>query len=146
MNDSRSAADEDDAKIRAAALDYIGGVLEADPARIERCLHPDLAKRAYLPGVDGKPQLSQISALTLIQDARTWPVIPDRHAEVVVLDRYEGMASVRTTFDHWVDFMHIVKVGDDWKIINVLWELTPQAWASSGGKPRSSEPAWPRGH
>src|SRR5271165_2869853 len=60
--------------IRAAALDYIGGVLEADPARMERCLHPDLAKRAYLPGVDGKPQLSQISALNLIRDARTWEV------------------------------------------------------------------------
>ena len=28
-------------------------------------------------------QLSQISALTLIQDARTWPVIPDRYAVAV---------------------------------------------------------------
>ncbi len=46
-----------------------------------------------------------------------------------MLDRYEGSASVRTTFDHWIDFMHIVKVGEDWKIINVLWELTPEAWA-----------------
>jgi hypothetical protein len=45
-----------------------------------------------------------------------------------------------------IDFMHIVKVGEDWKIINVLWELTPEAWAKLGGKPRSSEPAWPRGH
>ena len=146
MDDSRPAAEDDESKIRAAALDYIGGVLEADPARMERCLHPDLAKRAYLPGVDGKPQLSQISALNLIRDARTWEVIPGRRAEVVVLDRYEGSASVRTTFDHWIDFMHIVKVGEDWKIINMLWELTPEAWAKLGGKPRSSEPAWPRGH
>jgi hypothetical protein len=38
--DSRSVAEDDEAKIRAAALDYIGGVLEADPARMERCLHP----------------------------------------------------------------------------------------------------------
>ena len=74
MHDSRPAGKDDEAKIRAAALDYIGGVLEADPARMERCLHPDLAKRAYLPGVDGKPQLSQISALNLIRDARTWEV------------------------------------------------------------------------
>ena len=51
---------------------------------------------------------------------------------------------VKTTFDHWIDFMHIVKVGEDWKVINVLWELTPEAWANLGGKPRSSEPAWPR--
>jgi hypothetical protein len=146
MNDSRYPTKDDEVKIREAALDYIGGVLEANPARMERCLHPELAKRAYLPGVDGKPQLSQMSALNLIWDARTWRVVPNRHAEVVILDSYEGAASVRTTFDHWIDYMHIVKVGDDWKIINVLWELTPEAWGRQGGKPRSSEPAWPHGH
>jgi hypothetical protein len=146
MNDSRHAAQDDETKIRAAALDYIGGVHEADPARMERCLHPELAKRAYLPGVDGKPQLSHMSALNLIRNAKTWKVIPNRHAEVVILDRYEGSASVRTTFDGWIDYMHIVKVGDEWKIINVLWELTPEAWARETAKPRSSEPAWPYGH
>ena len=50
MHNSGPAAEGDEAKIRAAALDDIGGVLEADPARIERCLHPDLAKRADLRG------------------------------------------------------------------------------------------------
>lgn len=110
---------------------------------MERCLHPDLAKRAYLPGVGGKPQLTHMSALTLVRDVQTYKVDPNRHAEVVVLDRYEGAASVRTTFDNWIDFMHIVKVGDEWKIINVLWELTPESWAAKGGKPRSSEPIWP---
>jgi hypothetical protein len=105
----------DEEKIRAAALDYIAGVLEADPTRMERCLHPELAKRAYLPGIDGKPQLSHMSAMNLILDAHTWKVIPDRHAEVVILDRYEGAASVRTTFDNWIDYMHIVKVADEWE-------------------------------
>lgn len=146
MNDSQHARQDDETKIRAAALDYINGVLEADPARMERCLHPELAKRAYIPGIDGKPQFSHMSALNLIRDATTWKVVPNRHAEVVILDRYEGAASVRTTFDDWIDYLHIVKVGDEWKIINVLWELTPERWAAKGGRPRSSEPAWPRGH
>jgi hypothetical protein len=146
MNNSRDATQDDETKIRAAALDYIRGVLEADPACMERCLHPELAKRAYIPGVNGKPQLSHMSALNLIRDAKTWKVVPDRRAEVVILDRYEGAASVRTTFDDWIDYMHIVKVGGEWKIINVLWELTPECWAADTDKPRSSEPAWPRGH
>jgi len=136
----------DEAKIRAAAIDYIRGVLDADPARMERCLHPDLAKRAYLPGVDGKPQLSHISAQTLILAAKTWTADPARRADVVLLDRYEGAASVRTTFDHWIDYMHVVNVGGEWKIINVLWELTPEAWASQTDKQRSSQPSWPHGH
>jgi Putative lumazine-binding len=133
-----TSADVDNAaKIRAAALDYIAGVLENDPARMERALHPELSKCAYLPGPDGKPQLSQMSALSLIQrvGAPGRKLDPRRHAEVVILDHYEGAASVRTTFDDWIDFLHVVKVGDEWKIINVLWELTPERWVALGGKP-----------
>jgi hypothetical protein len=142
----RPAHVNDAAKIRATALDYIAGVLEADPARMERCLHPELAKRAYLPGVDGKPQLSQMSALNLVQDSCTWEATPGRPTEVVILDQYEGAPSVRTTFDEWIDYMHIVKMGDEWKIINVLWELTPEEWAKHTDKPRSSEASWPHNH
>ena len=52
----------------------------------------------------------------------------------MILDRYEGAASVRTTFDDWIDFLHIVNDGEEWKIINVLWELTSKRWAELGGE------------
>jgi hypothetical protein len=29
--------------------------------------------------------------------------------------------------------LHIVNVGDEWKIVNVLWELTPEQWVAEGG-------------
>jgi hypothetical protein len=64
----------------------------------------------------------------------------------VILDRYEGAASVKTTFDRWIDHMHVVKVGDEWKIINVLWEITPAEWKRRTDVARSSEPGWPRGY
>jgi hypothetical protein len=104
---------------------------------MEVALHPDLAKRAHLPAVDGKPQLSHMSALALVQRmaAPGRKLDPTRHAEVVILDRFEGAASVRTTFDNWIDFLHIVYDGNKWKIINVLWELTPEQWVESGGTP-----------
>ena len=35
-----------------------------------------------------------------------------------------------------LDYMHLVKVDSEWKIINVLWELTPERWAERGGKER----------
>jgi hypothetical protein len=59
MNNPQHSLQDDETQIRAAALDYIAGVLEADPTRMERCLHPELAKRAYLPGVDGKSRTCQ---------------------------------------------------------------------------------------
>jgi catechol 2,3-dioxygenase-like lactoylglutathione lyase family enzyme len=75
--------------------------------------------------------------------------LPQRHAAFFWVggrERSMGAASVRTTFDGWIDYMHIVNVGGEWKIINVLWELTPEAWASRTDKSRSSKPSWPRGH
>ena len=125
---------DEEAKIRATVLDYIEGWYRADAARMERSLHPELAKRAYLPGPDGKPYLSQMSALELIQ--RTRRTKPEPHQpNLVILDRYEGAACVRANVTWGVDYMHVVKVGADWKIINVLWELSPEEWTAEGGTP-----------
>src|SRR6185436_17314428 len=40
-----SASPEDLTAIKATALDYVESYYEGDPARMERALHPDLAKR-----------------------------------------------------------------------------------------------------
>lgn len=60
--DHHESAASDEAKIRAAALDYIEGWYEGDAERMERALHP-----------------------------------------------------------------HLAKFGDEWKIVNVLWEIRTQA-------------------
>ena len=124
----------DDVKIRATALDYMEGWYTADAARMERSLHPELAKRAYIPGPDGKPQILHLSAMALVQFTRE-SKDKNRRAEVKILDRFEGAASVRATMTDWIDFMHMVKVGTEWKIINILWELTPEQWVARGGTP-----------
>jgi hypothetical protein len=135
---NRSVAAEqtsaDTEKIRAAALDYMEGWYAADAARVERALHPDLVKRAYLPGTNGEIRLSQLSALALVQATRS--ASPTQGAaEVTVLDQLDGIASVRARMSDWVDYMHMVKVEGEWKIINILWELTP---AARGGESRIS--------
>lgn len=114
----------DEAKIRATALDYMEGWYTADAARVERALHPDLAKRAYVPGPDGKLRISHMSALALLQGTRKVKDKENGLAEIQILDRFDGIASVRANGTGWVDYMHIVRVGSDWKIINILWQLT----------------------
>ena len=47
-----AASPEDEAAIRAAALDYLEGWYAGDAARMERSLHPDLAKRIVRPDKD----------------------------------------------------------------------------------------------
>lgn len=43
--------------------------------------------------------------------------------EVTVLDRTENAASVRIDAGDWIDYLHLVRLGDRWKIVNVLWEI-----------------------
>jgi len=117
----------DSAAIRSTALDYIEGWYEGDAERMERALHPHLAKRFQEPMPDGSVRLTETSALELVQQVRNGggSGVPaaDRRTDVRILDVFRDVASVRVDAHGWIDYMHIARAGDAWKIVNVLWEV-----------------------
>ena len=119
----------DSAAIRATALDYIDGWYAGDAARMERALHPELAKRIVETNPQGRSRLGQQSAMTLVQNTRRGggkDIAADtRRSEVRILDVYGNAASVRIRAATWVDYMHLAKSNGRWVIVNVLWELEP---------------------
>ena len=120
----------DSAAIRAAALDYIDGWYAGDGARMERALHPELAKRnVFTDPQSRRSRLIQMSALTLINQTRAGggSDIPaaERKSEATILDVFQGAASVRVRAATWVDYMHLAKWNGRWEIVNVLWENDP---------------------
>jgi hypothetical protein len=124
------SAPADSAAIRAAALDYIDGWYAADGARMERALHPELAKRNVITEASsGRSRLTQMGAMTLVQKTRSGggADIPaaQRKSDIHILDIYGGAASVRVTAATWVDYMHLAKFNGRWVIMNVLWENAP---------------------
>ena len=125
---AQSAADS--AGIRAAALDYIDGWYAADGARMEQALHPELAKRNVSTDAQGRSQLRQMSAMTLVQGTRrgggSHIPVAERRNEVRILDIFNGAASVRVRAATWIDYMHLARVNGRWVIMNVLWENDPQ--------------------
>jgi len=120
----------DSSAIRAAALDYIEGWYTGDPARMERALHPELAKRIVRTDPSGRSSLGQQSALTLINGVRagggTRTPVERQRKDVTILDIYEGVASVKLMASDWVDYLHLARWNGRWVIVNVLWELYPQ--------------------
>ena len=124
---AQSAADS--AAIRATALDYIDGWYAADGARMERALHPELAKRNVYSDANGRSRLIQMSAMTLVNGTKGGggSDIPaaQRTDSVKILDIFGNAASVRVRAATWVDYMHIAKYNGQWRIINVLWENDP---------------------
>lgn len=124
---------DDEAAITRTALDYNLGWYEGDASRMERSLHPELAKRIVertdTPSPPGRgDRLREMSALRLVQYTRHDPTPEDeRRTEVTILDRFENVASVRVDFQDWVDFLHMARWNGRWVIVNVLWELRPKA-------------------
>ena len=121
---------DDTAAIKQRALDYIEGWYNGDAARMERALHPELAKRMVSTDMaSGRSQLHQMSALTLVQRTREGigkKIPQDRQSkDVTILDRFNNAAVVKIVASDWIDYLEIVKFDGEWKIINVLWELKP---------------------
>jgi putative lumazine-binding protein len=115
----------DSAAIKATALDYIDGYYTGDAARMERALHPDLAKRIVNTDPQGRSRLGQMSAMSLVQGTRNGGGKEDavKREDVKILDIFQNTASVRIDAGTWVDYLHVAKWNGRWVIVNVLWEI-----------------------
>ena len=120
----------DAAAIRQTALDYIEGWYEGNAERMERALHPELAKRIVRTNPQSKQsRLDQMSAMSLVQGTRRGggknTPKERQQKDVTILDVYEGAASVKIVALEWIDYLHMAKFNGRWVIVNVLWELKP---------------------
>jgi hypothetical protein len=126
---AQSAADS--AAIRRAALDYVEGWYEANGDRMERAVHPELAKRIVITDSLRRSRLDQMGASRLVYGTRSGggkeTPRERQQRDVVILDIFGNAASVRATMSGWVDYMHLARWNGEWKIVNVLWELKPKS-------------------
>ena len=116
----------DTAGIRAAAMDYIEGWYTGDATRMERALHPELAKRIVTTDDKmGMSRLGQMSAMTLVENTRAGGgtrTPPERRREDFrILDIYRDAAVAKVVASDW-----LARWNGQWKIVNVLWVLTPK--------------------
>lgn len=133
-----SAPISDHAAVTAVAYDYVDGQLEADPARVARALHPDLAKRAVAADRPSRRELfpmRRMSADELIELTRRGALRTPRerwNRQVSVLDIAGNIAVVRVETPWFVDFLELGRSGDRWLIINALWWSKPQQLRRKG--------------
>ena len=120
----------DSAAIKQTALDYIEGWYEGNAERMEKALHPELAKRIVRTNPEGRSRLDQMGAMTLVQYTRRGggkdTPKEKQQKDVTILDVFENAASVKVVANDWIDYLHVAKSNGQWVIVNVLWELKPQ--------------------
>jgi hypothetical protein len=124
----------------------------------ECSLHPELAKRTIgrvqlpspeWPSPSWPPgdKLYHLSALSLLHGfARKalGPAPPEKQPDPreprLILDRFENVASVRSDGPDNVDYLHLAKWNGQWLIVNVLWELKPEAAAKATARDAARRP------
>jgi hypothetical protein len=135
--ESRSSAD-DEAAIVGTVLDYFEGWFQGDAIRMERALHPELAKRCL--GGDrrwwgeaggeatGPEALVTTTAREMInataegvgkERAR---VVDDLRIQVQVEDVYDTIAAATVRSAVYREYLHLVRTLEGWKIANALWQ------------------------
>ena len=128
---ARSQAAADKEAVRAAAMDYLDALYQAQPDRIARSVHPRLTKL----GFSKKQGASDYSESPMTYDqlfnlAGSWNKdgkrpIATAPKEVVVYEVLDQTASAKVTALWGIDYMHLAKYDGKWKIINILWQAPP---------------------
>jgi hypothetical protein len=120
---AQSAADS--AAIITTSLDYIDGYYTGNAERMERSLHPELAKRIINTDERGRSRLDHMGAMRLVQGTRSGFGREEtvKRTDVRILDIFQNTASVRIDAGTWVDYLHVAKFNGRWVIVNVLWEI-----------------------
>jgi Putative lumazine-binding len=119
------AATTEETAVVQTVLDYFEGWFDGDAARMERALHPGLAKRALEN--DGRT-LDETTAEWMI-DATRRGVGRERHSgdlriEVQVEDVYGRIANATVRSAVYREYLQLVRTEGGWKIVNALWQWT----------------------
>lgn len=119
------------AAVRAAALDYIEGAYSGDAERMARGVHPQLNKVVVVTHPrTGHVFLDKMSSTYLIEGTRAGlGLVPEgeRNIEIEIYDVNYGIAALKVTSAMYIDHLQLAKVSGQWRIVNVLWAMNPDA-------------------
>lgn len=115
--------------VKQAILDYVEGVYETDPRRIERSVHPDMAKRGFFV-TEKETTESTMSFAQLIEHTKTYnkdgKFPSDAPKEIIIYEVLDHIASAKLIAAWGIDYMHLAKYNGKWMIVHVLWQTHPQ--------------------
>ena len=129
---NRAEAADEKAAVTAVAQNYMDAYYTADPAKMERALHPDFHKRT-LRTAKGDPNVREISednVQSMIEGVKSGSGLRvpenERVQKIEVLDKYRNAATVKVITGRWVDYMLITRQNGEWRVLDVVLQYTRQ--------------------
>ena len=126
---AQTKPDADRDAVRQAALDYVEGIYNVQPERIQRSVHPSLVKRGFYKKDASTPYVEMpMTYDQLVKLAGDWNKGGKRDTkikEVAVLDVLDQTATAKVTAMWGIDYMLLGKYDGQWKIVQILWQSHP---------------------
>ena len=128
---AQQEANADREAVRQAVLDYVEGIYNVEPQRIERSVSPNLAKLGfYRPPAETAYRPARTMAYQqLVEIAKTYnkdgKLRKDAPKNIEIYDVLDQTATVKLTAEWGTDFIHLAKMDGKWMIVNVLWQSHP---------------------
>jgi hypothetical protein len=123
------ASERDREAVRQAALDYVEGIYEVKPDRIQRSVHPTLVKRGFYKKDAAAPYVEMpMTYEQLVNLAGSWNKAGTRDTsikQVDVLEVLDQTAVAKVTASWGIDYMFLAKYDGAWKISQILWQSHP---------------------
>ena len=123
---------EDEAAIRACLLDYFEGWFDGDAERMDRALHPGLAKHALNQDATRSGTLDVTTKDEMVEATKRGQGkqrdTPDRgiRTDILAVSGDIACASVHSTV--YVEYALLARTIDGWRITGTLWR-----WADGHG-------------
>lgn len=117
-------AESDITAIHAAVANYAEGWFSSNPDRMERAVHPNLAKyNVRKVGKTDREYLATMTAEELVamtHHNQEW-VEGRKFHEMSILYQDDHIAVVHAVSDGFYDLCNLAKINGEWKIVQVLW-------------------------
>ena len=123
---------DDAAAIRSCLLDYFEGWFDGDAGRMDRALHPGLAKHALGQDANRSDSLDVTTKDEMVEATRhgrgRQRDVPDRAIRIDIAGVSGDIASAIVHSAVYVEFALLARTSDGWRITGTLWR-----WAAGHG-------------
>ena len=123
---------DDAAAIRRCLLDYFEGWFDGDAVRMDRALHPGLAKHALGQDASRSDRLDVTTKEEMVEATRQGlgrrRDVPDRAIGIEIVSVSGDIASAVVHSAVYVEYALLARTSDGWRITSTLWR-----WADGHG-------------
>ncbi|UII23050.1 nuclear transport factor 2 family protein [Fulvivirga ligni] len=122
------ASVRDSAEIKRIALDYMVALQEQKPELMRDVVHHQLSQKTFaFNRREKKEEVQNTNYDEMVERATSFNkannMFPQSPAnQIVVLDIYNRIATIKLVSDSWVEYMQMIKMEDKWSIINQVWQ------------------------